>query len=84
MFKLEFLSVLVFVGQQDPRGEVSAKVRSLFELWGTKDCVSIAEHRDLLSGPHLAVDRTLYQVLRLYDDVQAAFLVSVRATIQSE
>lgn len=84
VFKLEFLSVLVFVGQQDLGNEVSAEVKSLFKSWGTKHCVIIAEHKDLLPGPHLAVDGKLYQVLRLYDDVQAAFLVSVRATTQSE
>ena len=84
VFKLEFLSVLVFVGHQDLGSEVSAEVRSLFKSWGTKYFVIIAEHKDLLPRPHLAIDGKLYQVFRLYDDVQAAFLVSVRATMQSE
>lgn len=84
VFKLEFLSVLVFVGHRGPGSEVSAEVRSLFESWGTKRCMIIAEHKDLLPGPHLVIDGRLYQVLRLYDDVQAAFLVSVRANTQSE
>ena len=84
VFTPAFLGVLVFVGQQDSGSETSAEVRSLFNSWGVKQCINIAEHHGLLLGPHVGIDGKLYQVLRLYDDVQAAFLVSVRATPHSE
>lgn len=84
VFKLEFLNVLVFVGHQDPGSEVSAEVSSVFKSWGAKNCVLTAEHNDFLLGLHLAIDGKFYQALSLYDDVQAALLVSVRVTTRSE
>ena len=72
------------MGHQDPGSELSAEVRSLFDSWGTKHYVILAEHDDLLPGPHLVVGGRLYQVLRLYDDDPAAFLVSFQATPQSQ
>lgn len=72
------------MGHQDPGSELSAEVKSLFESWGTKHCLILAEHDYLLPGPQLVVGGRLYQVLRLYDDDQAAFLVSVRPTPQSQ
>lgn len=84
VFQVEFLSVLIFSGHQDPGSGLSAEVRSLLESWGTKHYVILAEHEDLLPGPHLVIGGRLYQVLRLYDDDQAAFLISVRESPQPQ
>ena len=81
---MEFLSAIIFRGPKHVDLTISPSVKALFETWGTLWFKHVVDDLDLLPGPYLVVKESLWQVLRLYDDVQGAFLVSVRTADQGQ
>jgi hypothetical protein len=52
------------------------------DTWGILEIRNMGNQDDLLPGPYMVVKGKLWQVLRLYDDTQGAFLAPVRKSIE--
>ncbi|KAK4696739.1 hypothetical protein P7C71_g1241, partial [Lecanoromycetidae sp. Uapishka_2] len=78
VLRLEFLSGIVFVGPAIEEN-TSPEVDSLLQRWGTTwTKYVLADSNSYQGGPHLTVGKALWRVFRLYDDVQNAFLITVK------
>jgi hypothetical protein len=75
-FRIEFLEGILFVGHASNDVELSLAVHELLVSWGKKRTEHLAGHPAILSDPYIDVEGNLWQGLRLYDDVQGAFLIS--------
>jgi hypothetical protein len=74
--RIEFLEGIIFVGHASNDVELSPAMHELLVSWGTKRTKHLADHPAILPDPYIGVEGNLWQVLRLYDDVQGAFLIS--------
>ena len=78
----DFLETILLTGpgsEQLSNAQSSGRLlRSVQNKWGVAKIRGLGLQSDLLPGPYIVVGGELWQVLRLYDDTQGAFLVPVR------
>lgn len=76
VIKPEFFATVLLAGTAD------IEPMTLQTRWGTSNVQSlhVLDTKDFIFGPHIAHNGSLWQVLRLYDDFQKAFLVTLRPT----
>jgi hypothetical protein len=53
-------------------------LRSAGESWGTVNVQILGDESELLPGPYAVIGQELWQIHRLYEDTQGAFLVPVK------
>lgn len=82
VFQPEFLSGIIFVGADKSEVTITPDVLKLLDLWGTRWTNFVPteslDEENLLAGPYIVASGWLWQVLRLYDDTQGAFMVSIK------
>ena len=87
VFHPEFLANIVLVGDSSGTAGTVQNVRSLANSWESNilSLKSQSDHMMLpIPGPHLIANGSLWQVSRLYDDVQGAFMVAVEPPVTKE
>ena len=79
VIRREFLESIVFVTSSLPEESVlTPDCQALLESWGSK--WTVRHNSDGLAGPFWVAGKGVWQIYRLYDDCQGAFLCSVRPT----
>ena len=80
VFRMEFLANILLVDDPDNTGTTNQTVHGLTRYYGST-ILSLkpqSHHlRQLAPGPYLIAEGSLWQVSRLYDDAQGAFMVGV-------
>jgi hypothetical protein len=76
----EFLQAVILTGD-NLRNETSAGFLETMKLYKTKSVRTMTLDKKMLPGPYYTYDGALWQILRLYQDSQNAFLVAVQPTI---
>ena len=75
----EFFNRSFFVGVNDLK--IAPDTLTLLKEWGKQGIKSL--QIDIAAGPYVHIENSLWQVMRLYDDVQGAFLIPTRPSTET-
>jgi hypothetical protein len=80
VFDAAFLNGIIFTGSKEPQGLVAAQLRELLDMWGTAWSKHMVEDSPKQPCPGLYVwkNNALWNVYRMYDDFNGAFMASTR------
>ncbi|KAI9767312.1 MAG: hypothetical protein M1840_005721 [Geoglossum simile] len=80
VFDAAFLNGIIFTGSKEPEGLVAAQLGELLDLWGTAWSKHMVEDSPKQPSPGLYVwkNNALWNVYRMYDDLNGAFMASTR------
>ena len=76
----EFSKRLILIDHHDKDVLISKEANTLLDSWG--GFWIDGEGLSVRPGPYFYQDNTLYEVMRLYDDEQGAFMISVKPDVQ--
>ena len=83
VFRREFLDGIVLIAEESRN--LSSVTESLRNVWKASWILFLDSRslpRDFPAGPHLVLDRKLYRVFRVYDDVGNAFKLATAPRIK--
>jgi hypothetical protein len=78
VFRSKFLNGVIFIASINL--EVTPEARALLKSMGNAwvEILEVTEVEGLLpSGPHIFFEQDIYEIRRLYDDSQGAFMTSI-------
>lgn len=82
IFLREFVKDVILLCNNNPSVNLSKEAEKLLQSWGNR-CIAQGYY-ELTPGPYYYKDNALWQVMRLYEDYQGAFLISIKPEMGEE